>query len=105
MSAPFEVNHSIYGQHLSQAVDAVLIAPKAESLYGYATLSGTREHPENEVHAFPDWESMALALSSTFDGRLLSDLYPDVCCFAPDKPPRLRLVVEADDLDDEEAVQ
>lgn len=102
MSAPLEANHSIFAQHLSQAIDVVLLAPGAESLYGYATLTGTREHPEIEVHTFPDKESMTLALSSLRNGHLLSDLYPDVYRFSPDEPIRMYGVVEQDDLDDDE---
>ncbi|KAF2412522.1 hypothetical protein B1729_14515 [Microbacterium sp. B35-04] len=90
------MNYSIYGQHLSQAVQATLIAPGAENLWGYATLTGTRESPEMEVHTFSDRDSMIRALSKTFRGRLLSDLYHTVYCFGPHKPLRLRAVIEED---------
>lgn len=94
MSAPFDINYSVFAQHLSQAVDAVLIARDTENEYGYATMTGTRENPELQVHTFPDRESMARALSSTFNGRLLSALYPDVFVFGPDEPIRLHAVIE-----------
>lgn len=91
-----QLNYSIYGQHLSQAIQATVIAPGAANLWGYATLTGTRENPEMEVHTFSDWESMVRALSTTFRGRLLSDLYHTVYYFGPDKPLRLRAVIEED---------
>lgn len=101
MSAPLDINHSVFAQHMSQAVDAVLIGPNAEHQYGYATLTGTRENPEIQVYTFPDRESMARALSSTFNGRLLPDLYPDTFRIAPDEPIRLRMVIEEDEEDQE----
>jgi hypothetical protein len=94
MTAPLESNPSLCGQHLSRAVRAALVVPGAENAYGYATLTGTRENPEIQVHTFPDRKSMVLALSSTFNGRLLSDLYPDVFVFGPDEPIRLHAVIE-----------
>ncbi|MDN3310543.1 hypothetical protein QWJ90_06340 [Microbacterium oryzae] len=92
-----DINISVYHQHLSQAVEAVVIGLDPERPYGYATLKGTRENPELEMHSFPDLGSMRRALSETFNGRLLSDLYPDVYRFGPDKPLRMHLVIEDDD--------
>jgi len=102
MSRRDPMNNSVFDQHLAHALKAVLLVPGAERLYGYAALTGTRENPEIVVHTFADQETMILALSETFNGRLLSDIYPDVYRFGPDQSPRLRLVVEQDDDPDDE---
>ncbi|KXC06425.1 hypothetical protein [Microbacterium hominis] len=95
-------NYSLHDAHLASATSAILLVPGAENLYGYATLAGTRENPEIEVHTFPDRESMVRALSELHNGRLLNARYPDVYRFGPDLPVRLYAVIEEDDLEDDE---
>lgn len=102
MSTAFEANQSVRDQHLDTAIEAVLLVPGGADLYGYAVLNGTRDEPEYQVYTFPDRESMLLALSSTFNGRLLSQKYHTIYQFGPDRPLRMYGVVEWDDDEIEE---
>lgn len=92
-----DINYSVAAQHLAQAVDAVLIADNAEHRYGYATLTGTADEPDLRVYTFPDHRSMNRALSETLKGRLLPDLFHTTFRIVPDRPLRLRMVIEEDD--------
>lgn len=104
MSAPFDTNHSIAGQQLSQATHAVLIAPGAEQQYGYAVLTGTRDEPEIAVYTFATRADMDRALDEAFNGKFLHELHPDVFVFEPDSLPCLQGTVEWDDDQLEEAL-
>lgn len=90
-------NHSIVGQQLSQATQAVLIAPGAEQQYGYATLTGTRDEPEIAVYTFATRAEMDRALDEAFNGRFLHQKYPDVFVFGPDSLPHGQGTIEWDD--------
>lgn len=88
MSTPFETNHSIAGQQLEGATQAVLIAPGAEGQWGYAVLTGTRAQPEIAVYTFATRADMDRALDEAFHGKFLHQKYPDVFVFTPDSLPR-----------------
>lgn len=87
-------NGSIARQQVASAVEAVLLTPGAADLHGYATLTGTKDSPEIEVFTFPTRAAMDNALSARFTGRTLEQIYQDVYVFSPDKPVRLKVVLE-----------
>lgn len=92
-------NYSIAGQQIADAIQAAVIAPGAERLHGYATLTGTRDYPEITVHTFESRADMDRALSDAYHGKFLSHLYPDVYVFGPDRPIRMYAVIEEDEGD------
>jgi hypothetical protein len=98
-SGPVETWPVAQSSAMAETTTAVVMGPLAGQ-YGYATLSTDGI----EVRVFPDRESLRRGLAQAYTRRdrwgfPLS--WENVLVFGPDDPPRLRMVIEPDDEDEQ----
>lgn len=87
------------------AEHGVLFPGVAKRRYGYIHVHGSPESLECDVATWDSREGLSWGLEALYKRHSRCDQCQGVLYFAPDEPLRLRLLVEVDDLDDEEADQ
>jgi hypothetical protein len=94
-SGPRETWPVAQSSAMAQTTDALVMGPLVGQ-YGYATLSADGI----DVCVFPDRESLRRGLARVYtrtDRWGFPASWQNVLVFAPDDPPRLRMVIEEDD--------